>query len=144
MKDKNYKKIFENNKNWVDRINKKDKEFFNKITEGQNPDYLYIGCSDSRVPANEIMQLELGNLFVHRNIANQVPANDLNSHSVIQYAINALNVKHIIVCGHFHTPTQSNYKGTTILSTGSFVTQPVFWLVNLKTREVFKIDFTKI
>ena len=101
MKDEKYKQIFEDNKKWVDKINQEDSDFFTEISKNQNPEYLYIGCSDSRVPANEIMQLGIGDLFVHRNIANQVPANDLNSHSVIQYAINALEVKHIIVCGHY-------------------------------------------
>ena len=98
MKHQKYEKIFELNKEWVKT---KDPSFFKEIYEGQNPDYLYIGCSDSRVPANEITGLDIGDLFVHRNIANQVPANDLNSHSVIQYAIDILKVKHIVVCGHY-------------------------------------------
>ena len=98
MKHQKYEKIFELNKEWVKT---KDSSFFKEIYEEQNPDYLYIGCSDSRVPANEITGLDIGDLFVHRNIANQVPANDLNSHSVIQYAIDVLKVKHIVVCGHY-------------------------------------------
>ena len=96
-----YEKIFELNKEWVKKTTEGNSDFFKKISEGQNPDYLYIGCSDSRVSANEITGLDIGDLFVHRNIANQVPANDLNSHSVIQYAIDVLKVKHILVCGHY-------------------------------------------
>ena len=96
-----YEKIFELNKEWVKKTKENDPFFFKELSEGQNPDYLYIGCSDSRVPANEITGLDIGDLFVHRNIANQVPANDLSSHSVIQYAIDVLNVKHIVVCGHY-------------------------------------------
>jgi carbonic anhydrase len=97
----NYDKVFEQNKEWVEKTTSSDPDFFKKIYEGQNPDYLYIGCSDSRVPANEITGLDIGDLFVHRNIANQVPPNDLSSHSVLQYAIEILKVKHILVCGHY-------------------------------------------
>jgi len=98
---KRYEKIFELNKEWVDKVTNKNPKFFKQLAEGQNPDYLYIGCSDSRVPANEVTGLDIGDLFVHRNIGNQVPANDLSSHSVIQYAIDVLEVKHIVVCGHY-------------------------------------------
>ena len=96
-----YEKIFELNKEWVDKTTNDNPAFFQELSQGQNPDYLYIGCSDSRVPANEVTGLDIGDLFVHRNIANQVPANDLSSHSVIQYAIDVLEVKHIVVCGHY-------------------------------------------
>jgi len=96
-----YKKIFDLNKEWVEATKQNNPKFFKSIYKGQNPEYLYIGCSDSRVPANEILGLDIGDLFVHRNIANQIPANDLNSHSILQYAINVLGVKHILVCGHY-------------------------------------------
>lgn len=97
-----YKQIFENNKNWVASKLSEDADFFEKLSKDQTPDYLYIGCSDSRVPANEIMGLEAGEVFVHRNIANLVVSIDLNVMSVINYAVNNLKVKHIIVCGHYN------------------------------------------
>lgn len=95
-------KIFEQNKKWVEEKTRDDKEFFSKLANTQIPDYLYIGCSDSRVPANEIMGLDSGELFVHRNIANLVVNIDLNVMSVIEYAVKHLQVKHIIVCGHYN------------------------------------------
>ncbi|KAJ5797127.1 uncharacterized protein N7518_005667 [Penicillium psychrosexuale] len=94
--------IFQNNKKWVASKKETDATFFDKLAAGQSPDYLYIGCSDSRVPANEIMGLEAGEVFVHRNIANLVPNVDLNVMSVINYAVRHLKVKHIIVCGHYN------------------------------------------
>ncbi|CAG7929456.1 unnamed protein product [Penicillium olsonii] len=94
--------IFQNNKKWVETKSKADPAFFNNLAAGQKPNYLYIGCSDSRVPANEIMGLEAGEVFVHRNIANLVPNVDLNVMSVINYAVRHLRVKHIIVCGHYN------------------------------------------
>jgi carbonic anhydrase len=97
-----YKRIFENNKKWVASKKEKDKDFFEKLARDQNPDFLYIGCSDSRVPANEIMGLEPGEVFVHRNIANLVVNTDLNVMSVINYAVESLKIKHIIVCGHYN------------------------------------------
>jgi carbonic anhydrase len=97
-----YKQIFENNENWVASKLKEDADFFEKLSKDQTPDYLYIGCSDSRVPANEIMGLEAGEVFVHRNIANLVVSIDLNVMSVINYAVHNLKVKHIIVCGHYN------------------------------------------
>ena len=96
-----YLQIFENNKKWVENRLKEDKDYFEKLARDQNPDYLYIGCSDSRVPANEIMGLEPGEVFVHRNVANLVINTDSNVNAVIQYAIEHLHVKHIIVCGHY-------------------------------------------
>lgn len=95
-----YEKIFENNRKWVEEKTRNDKEFFAKLSKEQRPDFLFIGCSDSRVPANEIMGLEPGEVFVHRNIANMVPNTDVNVQSVIQYAVENLEVKHVIVCGH--------------------------------------------
>jgi len=98
----NQEKIFSNNRIWVASKQAEDSEFFVKLSSGQHPDYLYIGCSDSRVPANEIMGLDAGEVFVHRNIANLVPNTDLNVMSVIEYAVVHLHVKHIIVCGHYN------------------------------------------
>ena len=97
-----YEQIFENNKKWVAEMVAKDADFFEKLAGDQTPDYLYIGCSDSRVPANEIMGLEPGDVFVHRNVANLVNNTDLNVHSVINFAVKHLDVKHIIVCGHYN------------------------------------------
>ena len=96
-----YKKILENNKKWVENKLKISPEFFNNLAEGQNPPLLWIGCSDSRVPANEIIGAEPGEVFVHRNIANMVVHSDMNMLSVLDYAVNALKVKHVIVCGHY-------------------------------------------
>jgi carbonic anhydrase len=97
-----YEQIFENNKKWVADMTAGDANFFTKLASDQNPDYLYIGCSDSRVPANEIMGLEPGDVFVHRNVANLVNNTDLNVLSVINFAVKHLHVKHIIVCGHYN------------------------------------------
>ncbi len=93
--------LFENNRNWAKNIVEKDPEFFKKLLNQQSPQYLWIGCSDSRVPANEIIGLAPGEVFVHRNIANMVIHTDMNCLSVIQYAVDFLKVKHIIVCGHY-------------------------------------------
>ena len=98
---KTLKYLFENNLAWASSINEKDPEFFSQLSMQQNPEYLWIGCSDSRVPANQIIDLPPGEVFVHRNIANVVVHTDLNCLSVIQYAIEVLRVKHIIVCGHY-------------------------------------------
>jgi len=96
-----YSQIFENNKKWVEGKLARDKDYFEKLARDQNPDYLYIGCSDSRVPASEIMGLEPGEVFVHRNVANLVINTDSNINAVIQYAVEHLEIKHIIVCGHY-------------------------------------------
>ena len=96
-----YQKIFENNIDWIQDKLGKDPDFFKKLASGQNPEYLYIGCSDSRVTAEEIMGTEPGDVFVHRNIANVVNTLDMSSTAVIQYAVEHLKVKHIIVCGHY-------------------------------------------
>ena len=93
--------LFKKNKNWADNIKKSDPDFFTKLSKQQSPEYLWIGCSDSRVPANEIVDMLPGEIFVHRNIANLVIHTDLNCLSVIQYAVEVLKVKHIIVCGHY-------------------------------------------
>jgi len=93
--------LFAQNRTWADAIRARDPEFFPKLSRQQSPEYLWIGCSDSRVPANEIVNLLPGELFVHRNIANVVVHTDLNCLSVMQFAIDVLKVKHIIVCGHY-------------------------------------------
>ncbi len=94
--------IFENNQKWVNNKVAEDSEFLIKLSKDQTPEVLYIGCSDSRVPANEIMGLEPGEVFVHRNVANLVCNTDLNVASVINYAVAHLGVKHIVVCGHYN------------------------------------------
>ena len=97
----NLESLFDNNIRWADKIKAEDPSFFEKLAAQQKPEYLWIGCSDSRVPANEIVGLLPGELFVHRNIANTVVHTDLNCLSVIYYAVAVLKVKHIIVCGHY-------------------------------------------
>lgn len=94
--------IFQNNKAWVQEKLNNDPGYFNELSKGQNPDILYIGCSDSRVTAEEMMGVSAGDAFVHRNIANMVPNTDLSAMSVINYAIEHLKVDHIIVCGHYY------------------------------------------
>jgi carbonic anhydrase len=96
-----YSKLLENNKLWVSKKLKKDPKFFHKLSEGQAPPVLWIGCADSRVPANEIIGAEPGEVFVHRNIANMVLHTDMSMLSVLDYAVNVLKVKHVIVCGHY-------------------------------------------
>jgi carbonic anhydrase len=93
--------LFANNRAWSERIRKSNPEFFSSLSRQQKPRYLWIGCSDSRVPANEIVGLLPGELFVHRNIANVVVHSDLNCLSVMQFAVEVLQVEHIIVCGHY-------------------------------------------
>ncbi|GLU45234.1 carbonate dehydratase [Allomuricauda sp. NBRC 101325] len=96
-----YKSLIANNKKWVQSKLEKDPEFFKKLEEGQQPPILWIGCSDSRVPANEIIGANPGEVFVHRNIANMVVHSDLNMLSVLDYAVNILRIRHVIVCGHY-------------------------------------------
>src|ERR1700681_2931688 len=93
--------LFENNRAWSERIRRIDPDFFDRLSRQQSPKYLWIGCADSRVPANEVVGLMPGELFVHRNVANLVYPSDLNCLSVVQYAVAVLKVKHIIVCGHY-------------------------------------------
>ena len=93
--------LFEKNKAWAERIRRKDPDFFLELSRQQAPSYLWIGCADSRVPANEIVGLLPGELFVHRNVANLVVHTDLNCLSVMQFAVDLLKVRHIIVCGHY-------------------------------------------
>ncbi len=96
------KKIFEKNRDWVQQKLDLDENYFRNLSKGQNPDILYIGCSDSRVTAEELMGISPGEAFVHRNIANMVPNTDLSAMSVIEYAVEFLKVKHIVVCGHYY------------------------------------------
>jgi carbonic anhydrase len=99
--EKFYNQLLANNKQWVQSKLDKDPEYFKKLARGQKPPVLWIGCADSRVPANEIIGAEPGDVFVHRNIANMVVHSDMNMLSVLDYAVNVLEVKHIIVCGHY-------------------------------------------
>jgi len=96
------KQIFKNNQDWVQHKLNLDADYFNHLSKGQNPDILYIGCSDSRVTAEEIMGVAPGEAFIHRNIANMVPNTDLSSMSVIDYAVLHLKVNHVVVCGHYY------------------------------------------
>jgi carbonic anhydrase len=103
--EENEKKVYEQlllqNKAWVAQKNDEDPEFFKRLSEIQSPKFLWIGCSDSRVPANQITGTEPGEIFVHRNIANMVVHTDMNLLSVLDYAVNVLEVRHVIVCGHY-------------------------------------------
>jgi carbonic anhydrase len=95
------KRLLANNRSWAERVTREDPSFFRRLRNQQSPEFLWIGCADSRVPANEIVGLPPGELFVHRNIANVVVPSDLNAVSVIQFGVDVLRVKHIIVCGHY-------------------------------------------
>jgi carbonic anhydrase len=94
-------RLLNSNKEWAERVSKENPDFFSSLSKQQNPEYLWIGCSDSRVPANQIVGLMPGEVFVHRNVANQVIHSDLNCLSVVQFAVEVLEVKHIIVTGHY-------------------------------------------
>ena len=119
-------KLFINNENWAQSIRAENPDFFATLAKQQTPDFLWLGCSDSRVPANQLMGLSPGEVFVHRNIANQVISNDPNCLSVIQYAVDALAVKHIIVCGHYGC-------GGVKASMGDKLEDPInSWLNNLR------------
>jgi len=98
---KTLKYLFDRNREWANTIKEEDPAFFSELSKQQSPEYLWIGCSDSRVPANQIVNLPPGEVFVHRNIANVVVHTDLNCLSVIQFAVDVLKVKHIIICGHY-------------------------------------------
>jgi carbonic anhydrase len=98
---KSYRKLFENNKQWVAETKVKDPAFFDILASGQSPQFLWIGCSDSRVPANEVTGTVPGDIFVHRNIANMVVHTDMSMLSVLDYSINVLEVKHVMVVGHY-------------------------------------------
>lgn len=96
------KKIFKNNEQWITEKLALDKDYFKNLSKGQSPEILYIGCSDSRVTAEELMGVQPGDVFVHRNIANMVPNTDMNVQSVINFAVRHLKVKHVVVCGHYY------------------------------------------
>ena len=98
---KTLKKLFDSNRAWAEEIRAREPEFFRKLARQQTPEYLWIGCSDSRVPSTQLVSLTPGEMFVHRNVDNLVVHTDLNCLSVMQYAVDALRVKHIIVCGHY-------------------------------------------
>jgi len=98
---KTLKKIFENNRAWAEEIRAREPDFFRALARQQSPEYLWIGCSDSRVPATQLAGLSPGEMFVHRNVANLVVHTDLNCLSVMQYAVDVLRVRHVIVCGHY-------------------------------------------
>ena len=93
--------LFDNNRNWARNRALADREFFRRLAKQQSPEYLWIGCSDSRVPANEIIGLDPGEVFVHRNVGNLVIHSDMNCLAVLQFAIEVLSIEHVIVCGHY-------------------------------------------
>jgi carbonic anhydrase len=99
--NQSYQRLLENNRTWAVSQNENNPRYFEDLAKGQNPEYLWIGCSDSRVPANQITGTKPGEIFVHRNIANMVVHTDMNLLSVLSYAVDVLKVKHIIVCGHY-------------------------------------------
>ena len=96
-----YQSLFEKNEKWIEKRLSSDPDFFKRMAKGQSPQLLWIGCADSRVPANEIIGTEPGEVFVHRNIANLEVHTDMNMLSVLDYAVNVLKVKHVVVCGHY-------------------------------------------
>ncbi len=96
-----YKDVFESNRQWVKNMTADQPDFFSELAKAQNPDFLFIGCSDSRVPTSTVMGLRPGKVFVHRNIANLVVNTDANGQSAIEYAVTHLSVKHVVVCGHY-------------------------------------------
>lgn len=93
--------LFDNNRQWAEQKREQEPDFFDKLSKGQSPNFLWIGCADSRVPASEVVGLSAGDMFVHRNVANVVLHSDLNCQSVLQYAVDVLKVNHVIVCGHY-------------------------------------------
>jgi len=124
--DASYKKLIDGNKKFAMERKMEDPEYFKKLSLGQTPQYLWIGCSDSRVPANEITNTQSGEVFVHRNVANMVVHTDFNLLSVVEYAVEVLRVKHIIVCGHYGC---GGIKAALTNQTHGFVDN---WLLNIK------------
>jgi carbonic anhydrase len=131
-----YEEIFENNRKWIAQKTGTDKDFFAQLAKEQNPDYLYIGCSDSRVTAEELMGVGPGEVFVHRNIANLVNSVDLSVMSVINYAIRHLKVKQVIVCGHYNC---GGIKAAMIAKDMGILNP---WLRNI--RDVYRIHKTEL
>lgn len=110
-----YKQLLENNKQWVEAKMQEDATYFEKLSKGQNPPFLYIGCSDSRLPIDVYTGSDPGQIFIHRNVANQVFLNDMNLLTVLEYAVKTLKVEHIIVCGHYRCGgIEAAYSGTTM------------------------------
>ena len=114
MNHRSVKDLLQNNRAWVIQQQKIDPNYFKTLSAGQTPEYLYIGCSDSRLPLTQFMQIEPGEVFVHRNIANQICLTDINLLSILEYSIEHLHVKHILVCGHYFCGgIQAAFEGTT-------------------------------
>jgi carbonic anhydrase len=133
---KSYEILLENNKNWAKQSIEKDPEFFNRLKNTQTPEYLWIGCSDSRVPPDSITGTVPGEIFIHRNIANMVVHTDFNMLSVLQYAVEVLKVKHVIVCGHY------NCGGVKAAMTHQSLGIINKWLRNIK--DVYRIHYDEI
>jgi carbonic anhydrase len=132
----NIEQIFANNKTWIAEKLKVNSEYFNNLSLGQNPEILYIGCSDSRVSSEELMGAAPGEIFVHRNIANMVPNTDLSVMSVINYAVSYLKVKHVVVCGHYYC----NGVKAAMRSEDMGILNP--WLRNI--RDVYRIHHSEL
>jgi carbonic anhydrase len=128
--------MFVNNRNWVDLRRDQDPDYFERLAQGQSPRHLFIGCSDSRVNANEITGSSTGDLFVHRNVANLVVATDVNFMSVLQFAVEVLKVEHVIVCGHYgcggvHAAVDGEFHGTLDM-----------WLTSI--RDVYRLHYEEL
>ena len=128
--------IFTNNQHWIAEKLKTDADFFRNLSQGQNPKVLYIGCSDSRVTAEELMGTKPGEVFVHRNIANMVPNTDLSAMSVINYAVSHLKVNHVVVCGHYYC----NGVKAAMMSADMGILNP--WLRNI--RDVYRLHKSEL
>ncbi|MEN8776124.1 MAG: carbonate dehydratase [Polaribacter sp.] len=136
MKKTYYHQLLENNKDWVEKKLDNNPKYFEELSKGQNPPVLWIGCADSRVPANQITGTLPGEIFVHRNIANMVVHTDMNMLSVLDYAVNHLKVKHVIVCGHYGcggVQAAMQNKSLGLINK---------WIRNIK--EVYKDNFTEL
>ncbi|MDD5185216.1 MAG: carbonic anhydrase [Paludibacter sp.] len=130
------KYIFQNNQKWIVQKLKTDKDYFKKLSATHSPEILYIGCSDSRVSAEELMGVQPGEVFVHRNIANMIPNTDLSAMSVINYAVSHIKVKHIVVCGHYYC----NGVKAAMQSADLGILNP--WLRNI--RDVYRLHKTEL
>jgi carbonic anhydrase len=130
------KKILDRNQKWIEKKLSTDKEYFTKLAEGQNPEILYIGCSDSRVTVEDMIGAEPGEVFVHRNIGNQVITTDSNVNAVVQYAVEFLNIKHIVICGHY------GCGGINAVLNPQDMGQINNWFQGL--RDVYRIHFDKL